>query len=129
MSRRSCIVCGRRPHDGAYHETLRARLRRWVNLLDGRYPALRGRGGYPPSDPPARAENRAEKPSKIKGPFRLRHRVSTGPDFLRGLGRARKLAEVPGTGTGAWRRLQEHLALDAPLRPLRGKTLVVGEGQ
>ena len=45
MARPPCIVCGRsrrRGHDGAEHERQRVRRRRTVDLVDKRWPALRG---------------------------------------------------------------------------------------
>lgn len=37
-----CIVCGKRPHDGAYHEVYRREYRACKNLLRRTWPRLRG---------------------------------------------------------------------------------------
>lgn len=117
---RPCIVCGQRPHDAAYHEEWRRRHGRWTNLLESRYPTLRG-------TPLLSGEKPAEKPKPSKAPSRMAHRVEPTPDFLRSVGRERGARRRLMTlaGTTQWRRLQGHLAYDAPLRPVRGRPPMV----
>lgn len=42
MTRPPCIVCGKRPHDGAYHETYRRECKATKNLTRRSWPRLRG---------------------------------------------------------------------------------------
>lgn len=114
-----CIVCaGLDEHDAEAHARHRRGRERTANLLDPRWPPLLGLPAYTAAEKATPGTGRSETPA---APRRLRHTVAPTPTFLasvgRPRGRKRQLLELPGTVQ--WRRLQGHLALEAPLRAAR----------
>ena len=126
-----CIVCGTRPHDGAYHEEWRRRYTRWKNLLERRFPTLKGGGVITLATPSEVGKRPPKKARPVE--VRVRRRALVRGSVTEEAGRrfqprgVRSMNErLPGTR--AWAARQWHLATEAKLLPFGRDVRVEGEG-